>query len=111
MILWLVACRESSNCQFPILAQISSRRLIAQFSWFRQKWVKSTTNFEESQFIFSLIRAICLTTENTEELFDRIVELINHAFFEWNDGVIRDCDMFWTYLCATFGDIAVPDAI
>ena len=73
--------------------------------------MKSTPNLEESQFIFSLIRAICLTTKNAEELFDRIVELINHAFFERNDGVIRDCDMLWTYLRATLRDIAVPDAV
>ena len=51
------------------------------------------------------------TTKDTEQFFDRIVELVNNPFFERNNGVVRNCDMFWADLCATFGNVTIPDTI
>lgn len=51
------------------------------------------------------------TTKDAEQFFDRIVELVNNAFFERNNGVVRNRDMLWADLRATFGNVTIPDTI
>src|ERR1700676_1515023 len=41
---------------------------------------------------------------------ERIVELIHDAFFQRDDGVVRDVNVFGTDFRATFGDVAEADA-
>src|SRR5258708_32586375 len=36
--------------------------------------------------------------------------LIDHAFLERNNSIIRDRDAFGTNLCAAFGDVTIADA-
>ena len=51
------------------------------------------------------------TTKDTEQFFNRIVELVNDAFFEWDNGVVRNRDMFRTDLRTTFGDVTISNTI
>src|ERR1700730_16371372 len=41
----------------------------------------------------------------------RIVKFIHHALFQRNDSVVRDLDVLWANLRATFGDVAVTDPL
>src|SRR5437764_15177775 len=45
------------------------------------------------------------------ELADRIEELVNDAFLEWNDRVVGDRDVLRTYLRAALRDVAVADPV
>jgi hypothetical protein len=45
------------------------------------------------------------------ELADRIVELVDHALLERDDGVIRDRNMLGTDPRAAFGDVAIADSM
>ena len=49
--------------------------------------------------------------ENSEQLSDRIVELVYHTFLEGNDGIIRNRNVFWADLRAAFGDVTLADAV
>lgn len=51
------------------------------------------------------------TTKDAEQFFNRIVELVNDAFFERDDGVVRNRDMFRADFRTTFGDVTISDTI
>src|SRR5438067_1198282 len=46
-----------------------------------------------------------------EQLRQRIEKAIDHAFFEGNDGIVGDGDVFRTHLGAAFRNVAQPDAV
>src|SRR5438128_2274677 len=50
-------------------------------------------------------------TEDAKELSERIVHLVDHPFFQRDDRVVGDVDLFRTDPGAALGDVAVPDAM
>ena len=54
---------------------------------------------------------LCAAGEkDPEEHFDRIIELVNDPFLEWNDRVIGNRNALRADLGTTLGDIAVADS-
>src|SRR5262245_23598112 len=51
------------------------------------------------------------STQHSKYLRDRVVQLIDDALFEGNDGVVGDGDAFWTDLRAAFRNVAEADAV
>src|SRR5262249_8768374 len=51
------------------------------------------------------------STQNPKHLRDRVVQLIDDALFEWDDGVVGDGDPLGAYLRTAFRDVAVADAV
>src|SRR3989440_12143972 len=50
-------------------------------------------------------------TEDAKELSERIVHLVDHPFFQRDDRVVGDVDLFRTDPGAALGDVAVTDAL
>src|SRR5262245_2003214 len=44
-------------------------------------------------------------------LGDGIVQLIDHAFLEWDDGVVGDVNVLRAHRGAGLGDVAIADAV
>lgn len=44
-----------------------------------------------------------------DQLDNRIVKLVDDTFFERNDGIIRDRNLFWANLGTAFRDVAIAD--
>ena len=40
-----------------------------------------------------------------------IVKVVHHAFFQWNNAIIRDLDALGANFRAAFGDVAVTDSL
>src|SRR5262249_7923524 len=51
------------------------------------------------------------SAEHPQQLRDRIVELVDDALLERNDGVVGNGDSLGTDVGAALGDVAVPDAV
>jgi hypothetical protein len=49
--------------------------------------------------------------EDLKEFRERIIELINHPLFEWNDGVVRDRNMLGTHLRTALCNVAVANPV
>src|SRR5262245_6576650 len=49
--------------------------------------------------------------EDAEQLLDRVVEAVDHAFLERDDGVVGDGDALGADLGAALRDVAVADAL
>src|SRR5712691_4352216 len=49
--------------------------------------------------------------KHAQQFSDRIVELVDDAFFQWNDGVVGDRDALGTHRGAAFRDVAVAHAL
>src|SRR5438045_1052053 len=49
--------------------------------------------------------------KHAQQFSQRIVELVDDAFFERDDGVVGDRDALRAHLRAAFRDVAVPDAL
>src|SRR6185437_2411321 len=52
-----------------------------------------------------------LLLKNAEQFAQRVEMLVHYAFFQRNDGIIRDPDAFRAHVCAALRDIAVTDAV
>src|SRR6266850_4996737 len=60
----------------------------------------------------SLDSGLSLNTAFTfEELPDRVVKLVHHPFFQRDDRIVRDCNVFRADLRAAFGDVAQADPL
>lgn len=52
-----------------------------------------------------------LRHQNAKQLLQRIIKFVGHSFFERNDSVVRNCNMFRTNFGAAFRDIAIADPV
>src|SRR5262245_37117079 len=59
----------------------------------------------------SVFNSNCMgsSPNDAEQLGHGIVELIDHALLEWNDGVVGDGDALGAHLGAALGDVAETD--
>src|SRR4051794_3623191 len=51
------------------------------------------------------------SAKDAQQLRDRVVQLVDDAFLERNEGVVGNRDPFRADLRAALGDVAVPDSV
>src|SRR6266404_98494 len=56
-------------------------------------------------------RTVSLRAKHSQQLGDRVVESVNHALFQRDDGVVCNRDALGTDLRAALGDVAISDAV
>src|SRR5882672_12624893 len=65
----------------------------------------------ELRFIPTFFSPRSLTPEHPKKPFQRVVEFIDDAFLQWNDGVVRNRNTLRTHCGATLRNVAVADAL